>query len=134
MVKYFLFAGPFSHLSYFKKGGFVQQNPNHKKRLSKLSKGDYVVYYASNTDPVHKKPYRKIIAIGRVTNPKIYDVKIKGKKYHRMKVKFIKYKEQPLAKKIKKLNFIKNKKYYGLYFISGFRELSKHDFGVIKGK
>lgn len=134
MVRYFLFTGPLNHLAYFKKYGFVQQNYNHKRRLEKLSKGDFVVFYASSVSRTSKKPYRKIIAIGKVTNPKIRTVSINEKKYHRMKVRFFRFKEVPLSDKIKKLNFIKNKKYYGLFFISGFRELSKHDFNVMRKK
>ena len=134
MVKYFLFTGPLSHLKYFKEHEYVQQNSNHKKRLSELSKDDYVIFYASSTDPETKNPYHKFIAIGRVTNPKIYTVKVNDVEYHRMKVKFESYDEQPIADKIKKLKFITNKKYYGLFFISGFREISKSDFDVIKEK
>jgi predicted RNA-binding protein len=132
MTRYFLFTGPLNHLAYFKKHGYIQQNYNHKKRLESLSKGDYVVFYASSVDKISKKPYRKIIAIGKVANSKIRTIGKKKTSFHRMKVKFLKFKEVPLAKKIKKLKFIKNKKYYGLYFISGFRELSKSDFNVIK--
>jgi predicted RNA-binding protein len=135
MTRYFLFIGPLNHLAYFKKHGYVQQNYNHKKRLSKLSKGDYVIFYASRTSSTSSEPYRKIIAVGRVTNSKIYTVKVGNKKFHRMKVKFMKTNEIPLTKKIiQKLKFIKNKKYYGLYFISGFRELSKSDFNIMRNK
>src|SRR5579863_908510 len=113
MTRYFLFTGPLNHLAYFKTHGYIQQNYNHKKRLAKLSSGDYVVFYASSTGGATKKPYRKIIAIGRVTNPKIKTVRVGGKQYHRMKVKFQKFKEVSLSKKIRRLRFIKNKKYYG---------------------
>lgn len=131
MPKYFLFTGPYNHLSSFKKHNYAQQYHNHKSRLDKLSKGDYVVFYASRANENSTVPYRKFIAIGRVTNDKTFRAK-KGKNiYFRKKVKFLPFKEKSLKDVINKLKFIKNKKYYGLYFISGFRELSKGDFDVI---
>lgn len=132
MPKYYLFTGPLSHLSHFKKKGYVQQNFNHKKRLEKLSIGDYIVFYASRESSSSTEPYRKIIAIGRITDDKIKTVTVDKKKFHRMKAKFYNYKETPLSEFINDLDFIKNKKYYGLYFISGFREISKHDFNIIR--
>jgi len=134
MSRYFLFIGPLNHLAHFKRHHFVQQNENHKKRLSELSKGDYVVFYASNIEGKTIIPYRKFMAIGRVTDGKLYTATTGGKKFHRMKVKFMDFEPVPLIDVIKKLKFIKNKKYYGLYFISGFRELTKNDYDVIVGK
>jgi predicted RNA-binding protein with PUA-like domain len=131
MTKYFLFIGPLDHLSRFKKNGYVQQNYNHKSRLEKLSIGDYVVFYASSVKHGENVPYRRFIAVGRVTDDTIKTVYSGDTKYYRMKVKFIKFKETSIDNKLKKLKFIKNKKYYGLYLISGFRELSKDDFITI---
>lgn len=133
MRRYFLFTGPLNHLFHFEKRGYVQQNYNHKKRLQELSEGDYVVLYASNIDNISKKPYRKFMAVGRVIDPKIYTATVKGQKFYRMKVKFLKFTPVLLSTKINKLSFLRNKKYYGLYLISGFRELSKRDFDVILG-
>lgn len=134
MTRYFLFIGPLNHLSGFKSKGIVQQNFNHLKRLQELSKGDKVVFYASSVDDKSKTPYREFMAAGKVTDGKIKTV-TKGKdKFHRMKVDFARFKPVPIEDKIKNLSFIKNKKSWGLYFISGFRELSKRDYDVIVGK
>ena len=133
MVRYFLLSGPYSHLSYFKSRGFIQQSHRHKSRLEKLSRGDYVVLYAGRLSNSSSKSYNKIVGIAQVTGRTIKTVKLGNKKYYRLDVKYLRFRETPLGDRIKKLSFVKNKKKYNRYFKSGVRQLSKKDFHILCG-
>lgn len=53
-------------------------------------------------------------------------------KPYRRDVKYNKNREADIRPLVEELSFIKNKKRWGFYLISGFREISKDDFNVIK--
>jgi len=50
----------------------------------------------------------------------------------RRNVHYKKWKEVEIRPLIENLSFIKNKKNWGFYLISGFREISNEDFEIIK--
>lgn len=51
--------------------------------------------------------------------------------FFRKKVRFIKFQEVSIKPMIKKLSFIQNKQYWGMAFMSGFREISHEDYKLI---
>ena len=132
MARYYLFNGSYDHLMNGIENGFVQQR--YKNRFNNVIKGDYVVFYATRLNYHTKVPYRKFIGIGRISDDQIIEVPHGANMYYRMMVNFKKYKERDLKSIIRKLSFIKNKKYYGMYFIRGKREITKEDYDVIAAR
>jgi predicted RNA-binding protein len=56
-----------------------------------------------------------------------------SKEFYRKKVKFIVHnKETSIKPLLEKLSFVKNIRSWGFYFMSGYREVSKDDYKVIR--
>jgi predicted RNA-binding protein len=115
------------------KQGIAQAGHWRKDFISKPSKGDWIVYYSSKDVFKDGKVYQKFTAIGKITDDEPYqpDTREKFKPYRR-NVDYKPCKEAEIRLLIENLSFIKNKKRWGFYLISGFREISKDDFGIIK--
>ena len=126
MTRYFLFNGSYDHLMYAIENKFIQQR--YKNRFNNVSKGDYVVLYATRLNYHTKVPYRKFIGIGRISSDEVFEVPHGVNIYYRMMVNYRDYEEKDLKKVINRLSFIKSKKHYGLYFIRGKREITRDDF------
>lgn len=132
-TRYFLAVASKDHVANGVKLGIAQAGHGRRDYLDRVSKGDWIVYYSSKDKFDDGKAYRKFTAIGQVKDVKPYqpDTKADFKPYRRN----VDYKEsaeadiQPL---IEHLDFIKNKKRWGFSFIGGFREISEHDFEIIK--
>lgn len=133
MVRYFMLSAPHSHITYFKSRGFIQQSYQDKKFLQQLSPGDYIVLYAGIVSNSTKNPYKKIVGIARIIGRSIKTVTLGPKRYHRLAVRYLRFRETPLDNKISKLSFVTNKKNYEPYFRTGIREVSKKDFHVLCG-
>ena len=133
MTKYFLICASKDHVLKGVKQGIAQAGHGRKNFMSKPSKGDWIVYYSSKDKFEDGKVYQKFTAIGQITDDEPYqpDTQKKFKPYRR-NADYKACHEAEIRPLIEKLNFIKNKKRWGFYLISGFREISKDDFEVIK--
>lgn len=129
MTRYFLFIASHDHLMHAIANGFIQQR--YLNRFRDVHKGDYVVLYATKLNYNGKTPYRKFVGIGKVISDEIFEIPHGTNMYYRMMVKYKKYHEKDLSNIIDQLEFIKNKKNYGFYFIRGKRELSEADYNTI---
>lgn len=115
------------------KGGFAQAGHGRKDLMSKLSKGDWLVYYSSKEQFENGKPLQKFTAIGQILDDEPYRVNDDPNfKPYRRQVKYKGSNEAGILQLIADLGFIKKKKSWGFYLISGFREISKEDFTTIK--
>lgn len=131
--KYFLIAASRDHVLKGVAGGFAQAGNGRRDLVSKLYKGDWIVFYSAKDKYEDGKPLQKFTALGQVTDEEPYqpDVSENFKPYRR-KVAFEKVTETEIRPLLEHLSFIKNKKNWGFYLISGFRELSKEDFEIIR--
>lgn len=76
---------------------------------------------------------QKFTAIGQVIDEEPYQPgKQKNLKPYRRNVLFKDCHEADIRPLLEHLSFINNKKKWGFYLISGFREISKEDFEVIE--
>ena len=92
-----------------------------------------VVYYSSKDKFENGKLLQKFTAIGEITDDEPYQPNNQEKfKPYRRNVDYKVCNETEMRPLIDDLSFIKNKKRWGFYLISGFREISKEDFEVIK--
>ncbi|MEP6585011.1 MAG: EVE domain-containing protein, partial [Ginsengibacter sp.] len=95
---------------------------------------DWIVYYSSKDKFENGKPLQKFTAVGQVIDDETYQPNTHSEfKPYRRNVKYKKHREADIRPLIDKLSFIKNKKRWGFYLISGFREIVKDDFDIIEG-
>ncbi len=133
MTKYFLICTSKDHVLKGVEGGFAQAGHGRKDFISKPSKGDWLIFYSSKDIFENGKPLQKFTAIGKVVDEEPYQPNASGNfKPYRRNVEFKKVQETEIRPLLEHLTFIKNKKKWGFYLISGFREISKEDFNVIK--
>jgi len=133
MIKYFLIVASKDHVLTGVKKGIAQAGHGRKDFISKPTRGDWIVYYSSKDKFEDGKTYQKFTAMGQISDDEPYqpDTKKKFKPYRR-NVDYKVCHESQIRPLIEKLSFIKNKKRWGFYLMSGFREISKGDFEVIK--
>ncbi len=133
MTKYFLAVASKDHVGSGVKQGIAQAGHGRKDYMSKLSKGDWIIYYSSKDKFEEGKSYKKFTAIGQITDDEPYQPDSKSNfKPYRRNVDYKSCNEADIHPLIEQLGFIKNKKKWGFYLISGFREISKEDFEIIK--
>ncbi len=132
-TKYFLICASRDHVLKGVEGGFAQAGHGRKDLMGKPSKGDWIVFYSSKDNFESGKPLQKFTAIGQVADEEPYqpDANENFKPYRR-NVAFKKVAETEIRPLLEQLSFIKNKKSWGFYLISGFRELLAEDFKVIQ--
>ena len=133
MNKYFLICATKDHVLKGVNAGFAQAGHGRKDYISKPSKGDWIVYYSSRDKLENGKLLQKFTAIGKITDDEAYqpDTRTNSKSYRR-NVQYNKSNDADIRPLIEKLSFIKNKKRWGFYLISGFKEIVKEDFTLIK--
>lgn len=149
-MKYYLLTASRDHIETGIQGGFIQQRQPH--RLEKMRKDDKLVLYASKETFGATKQCRKLLGIATATDDECDRLSYKdmteslGIKteeeasamcsstlvYFRKKMQFQVLPEpadiRPL---LPKLEFVKNKKSWGFYFMSGFREIAKEDYNIV---
>lgn len=132
-MKYYLIAASKDHVLKGFEKGFAQAGHGRKDYISKPAKGDKIVYYSAKDKFENGTPLQKFTAMGKVTDDEVYQPDIKsGFKPYRRNVQFYKVKETSIRPLIDQLSFIKNKKRWGFYLISGFREIPKEDYELIE--
>ncbi len=133
MIKYFLIGASRDHVIKGVEGGFAQAGHGRKDFMSKPSKRDWVVFYSSKDKFENGNLLQKFTAIGQVADDEPYQPNAIGNfKPYRRNVEFKNSKEAEIRPVLELLSFIKNKKKWGFYLITGFREISKEDFTIIK--
>lgn len=133
MTKYFLICASKDHVLRGIEGGFAQAGHGRKDLISKPAKGDWVVFYSSKDKFENGKPLQKFTAIGQVVDEEAYQpTGSEAFRPYRRDVKFKDHHEVEIRPLLERLTFIMNKKRWGFYLMSGFREISKEDFGVIE--
>jgi len=115
-------------------GGFTQADHGKDSRLKRMSKGDGIVFYSPRVDIHAGKPVQSFTAIGEVEDEAPYQVEMTPEfQPWRRRVKFRPASEAPVHALIDSLDFIKNKKTWGVAFRRGFFEIGEADFKKIAG-
>lgn len=130
--KYWVVVACKDHVMRGVEGGFMMSNHGKEAPLKRVSKGDFVLFYASKEGMDSKEPYQKFVAIGEASDDKIYRVDMgKGFEPFRRNMDFKPCKETAIRPLIERLDFIKNKKSWGFIFRTGFFEIPEKDFKLI---
>ncbi len=133
MTKYFIICASRDHVLKGIEGGFAQAGHGRRDLMSKPGKGDWIVYYSSKDKFENGKLLQKFTAIAQVIDEEPYQINAGDNfKPYRRDVEFKNSQEVEIRPLLEHLTFIKNKKRWGFYLISGFREISKEDFYVIR--
>ena len=121
-----------SHVQNGVAGGFTQADHGKDTRLKRLSKGDGIVFYSPRTDMRAGEAVQSFTAIGEVTDEAPYQVEMTPE-FHpwRRRVTFLPSAEARIRPLIDGLDFIRNKKSWGIVFRRGFFEIGEADFQAI---
>lgn len=108
-------------------GGFTEAEEGRMSRLRRLKKGDRIVFYSPRTEREGGKPLQRFTAIGEVLDESPYQ---EGPGWRR-RIEFVPAQEAEIRPLIEKLDFIGNKKSWGVTFRRGFFTIPEHDFRTI---
>ena len=132
-MRYWVNTVSLSHVQNGVAGGFTQADHGKDTRLKRLSKGDGIVFYSPRTEMRAGEPVQSFTAIGEVTDEAPFQVEMTPE-FHpwRRHVKFLPVSEAKIQPLIENLEFIRNKKSWGVVFRRGFFEIGDKDFQAIR--
>lgn len=132
MNKYWIAVASRDHVIVGVENGFMQLCHGKIQPLKRISKNDWIIYYSGKLEFGKPKICQKFTAIGQVRDEDIYQYQM-GVEFcpFRRNVNFCVAQEISILPLIDKLEFIKDKKYWGLPFRPGLIEISKKDFSLI---
>lgn len=118
-----------SHVERGVAGGFTQANHGRSTNLKRLARGDMIVFYSPRTEYPAGATLQHFTAIGCVIDDEPYQVEMTPA-FHpwRRRVDFIECREVPIRDLIDSLEFIVNKRSWGVVFRRGLFEIGPADF------
>jgi EVE domain len=122
------------HVTKGVQGGFTQAGHGSLTGLAKLSEGDMMIFYSPRTALPRTAPaLQQFTAVGRVTDSSPYQVTVSESfKPLRRKMEFTgDVKSVDVRPLIEDLEFIQNKRYWGMAFRRGLFPISEKDFDLI---
>ena len=113
-------------------GGFTQANHGRATGLRRLSAGDLIAFYSPRTSYPDGAPLRRFTAIGRVLDAQPYQVEMTPS-FHRWRrrLHFLPAEEAPIEPLLDSLDFITDRRRWGMIFRRGLFEIGAEDFGRI---
>lgn len=117
------------------KDGVIQIGHGKRAPLTRMTKGDQLIYYSPVQNFGNKDSLQAFTALGEVADNNIYqyDMTIDFHPYRR-RANYIKTKDTLIHPLIDQLDFIKNKKSWGYAFRFGIVEIQEKDFKLIKSE
>lgn len=120
------------HVRVGVRGGFAQLSHGKLGPATRLSKGDWIIYYSAREKYGETTPCQKFRAIGQIIDTAARRVEQTSRfKPWRRKVKYRRANEVEINALLKRLSFIKNKDRWGATFRFGFLEIGESDFYLI---
>jgi hypothetical protein len=118
-----------AHVQKGLEGGFTQADHGSDARLKRLSKGDRIVFYSPRAEMRAGEQVQRFTAIAEVADETPYQVEV-APEFHpwRRRVTFVNAEEAPVKPLIESLEFISNKKSWGVAVRRGFFEIGESDF------
>jgi hypothetical protein len=135
MTRYFLITASLDHIRMGVAGRFIRQR--HSKRVETLKPGDKLVLYAAKRTYEDKKgTFQRVVASAAVLDGEVevfeegceesYTVWKRPAEFEELDI--------PIRPLLSNLSFVSNPSKWGLYFLSGWREINEKDFCVLTGK
>ncbi|PLS38073.1 EVE domain-containing protein [Carnobacterium maltaromaticum] len=94
MIKYWIGVASKEHVLLGVNRGFCQLSHGKKAPLTRMKKGDKILYYAPKISMNTPNPYQKIVAVGTIADDSIYEFE--------MAPNFIPFRRNVLFEKIEK--------------------------------
>jgi predicted RNA-binding protein len=115
--------------------GIAQAGNGKRSGLSRMRKGDMIVYYSPKEQLESTRTLHAFTAIGEIADEELFQIEESPDfKPFRRKVLYTKTGEVRIAPLIQDLTFIGNKKSWGYAFRFGLLEIPKEDFDRISEK
>lgn len=132
MTRYRIGVASREHVHLGVAGGFAQVCHGKPGPLSRMSEGDWLIYYSPTLRFGFKEPCRSFTAIGRVMPGDPYSFAMSEDFVPwRRNVRYLAPEETPVEPLLEMLTFIKDKKRWGSPFRRGCFEISAEDFRTI---
>lgn len=117
-----------NHVEHGIAGGFMQADHGDDRRLRRLSKGDRIVFYSPRAEIRAGESVQSFTAIGEVIDDAPYQVDGAW----RRAMRFSGAAAASVRPLIESLDFIANKKSWGVTFRRGFFQIGEKDFSTIE--
>jgi hypothetical protein len=117
-----------SHVDRGVAGGFTQAGHGQAAPLRRLAQGDAIVFYSPRSDYPEGQPVQAFTAIGTITDEAPYQAGSDDDAPWRRHVDFAPCETTPIAPLIESLDFIRNKRSWGVVFRRGLFEIGEADF------
>lgn len=133
-TNHYVIVASLNHAQIAIDGGFAQANHGKLSPMKRLRKGDGVVFYSPKLKYQHPEPCQKFTAIGRVLDEEAYQV-LQMEDFEPWR-REVEWKEGVMQIEIKPmlqdLDFVKDKRRWGMSVRRGFFEIAKDDFEMIE--
>ena len=127
--RYWIGVASKAHIFQGVEGGFCQLCHGKNSAVSRLSSGDWIVYYSPRQEMKTGDPIQAFTALGQVLPGEPYSVQMSDDFVpSRRHVRFESVQEAAIKPLLPQLSFIKNKTAWGYVFRAGLIEIPEADF------
>lgn len=131
-MQYYIIVASKDHVKIGVENGFAQGGHGKTTQLQKLKRDDWIIYYSPKDQYKNGNPCQVFTAIGQVIDDEPYQVTMSPDfKPWRRQVEYYPADEVAIEPLIDHLNFITNKKRWGMHLMGGFLEIGATDFNLI---
>ena len=128
-----------NHVKKGVEGGFTQYGHGKRAALERLSPGDIIIFYSARETIARNSPVvQRFTAHAKVSETPVYQVAVSSTfKPWRKNVEFTRgsnFKSVHIRPLIAKLDFIRDKKHWGIAFRRGLFEIPEKDYRIIEEK
>jgi hypothetical protein len=135
MIRYWVGVVSRQHVQRGVKGGFAQVCHGKKGPLSRMKKGDFLIYYSPKETMEGSEKCQKFTAIGKVIGDSPYSFDISGGFVpFRLDIEYFPCQETSILPLLQHLTFTEDASNWGAKFRFGLFEISQEDFQVISKK
>lgn len=121
------------HVELGVRGRFAQATHGRPTMLSKMARGDWIVFYSPRTVHPDGEPLQAFTAIGQIADDEPYQVSLgPDLALWRRNVDFLECTEAPIRPLLESLEFIEDKSRWGYKFRSGVFKIGDHDLEVLR--
>lgn len=131
-VKYWIVVASKDHVRSGVAGGFTQACHGKVSPLKRMQKDDVVICYSGKQTLGGSVKCQEFTAIGQVKDEGVYEFRVSEDFCpSRRNIDFFESKDVSILPLINDLEFIRNKKNWGMPFRFGFLEIPENDFKLI---
>jgi hypothetical protein len=129
-MRYWINVVSLCHVRAGMEGGFMQADHGSRSRLERLAPGDSIVFYSPRTELRAGEPVQRFTAAATVLGDAPFEAAAvdEAAPPWRRGVRYLSCEEAPVRPLIEELEFIRDKKSWGVAFRRGFFEIGAGDY------